>query len=449
MKTQDNGLLYGPEDKIPVWESGLLGLQHVLAMDVYVPPLIIAGLLSMDAAQKTGFLQVAFLACGLGTLIQTIWLLKMPMSQGPSYVPVGAVAGVYLANGASHGGMATVIGSCLVGAILLIILGLTGIYQKIINKLVPPVVGGTIIACVGLSLLPSALNDNIFQAPGNIYQNMELAAITMGALLITIALSNYFRRTRKILKAGSIVIAMFVGTLAAAHMKLFNWSLIQQAPWFSWPQFTAAYYGIHFSVMAIFTFVIIYIVLTTETMGTWFAMSSVTNEPITARQWNRGLIGEGLSCLLAALLGSTPMTGYSTNAGVVSITGVASRRVFIAVGVWFIILGFVGKLSAFLSAIPDAIIGGVFSIICMIIMLNGLKLIKTMTGNEIYIVGVPMVLTLALILVPAKVISQTPPMLQYFLKSPITIAALTAIILNLVLNWQPHWTKEKTAKILN
>ncbi|MSE22624.1 purine permease, partial [Lactobacillus parabuchneri] len=71
MKRNQNGLLYGPEDKVPVFQSGLLGLQHVLAMDVYVPPIIIAGLLSMSLAQKTGFLQAAFLACGIGTILQT------------------------------------------------------------------------------------------------------------------------------------------------------------------------------------------------------------------------------------------------------------------------------------------------------------------------------------------------------------------------------------------
>lgn len=71
MNRKQNGLLYGPEDKLPVVQSGFLGLQHVLAMDVYVAPIIMAGLLSMGAAQKTGFLQAAFIACGIGTILQT------------------------------------------------------------------------------------------------------------------------------------------------------------------------------------------------------------------------------------------------------------------------------------------------------------------------------------------------------------------------------------------
>jgi NCS2 family nucleobase:cation symporter-2 len=130
------------------------------------------------------------------------------------------------------------------------------------------------------------------------------------------------------------------------------------------------------------------------------------------------------------------MTGYSTNAGVVSITGVASRRVFVAAGFWFILLGFFGKLSALLAAIPAAVVGGVFAVIVVIIMLSGLNVIGdlNMTGNKGYIIGVPIVMTLALVFLPDKVINDAPQMIQYLLGSPITVAAVTAVILNLVLN---------------
>ncbi len=93
------------------------------------------------------------------------------------------------------------------GAIVLVLLGLSGAFQKIINTLVPAVVGGTIITCVGLSLIPSALNDNIFEATGNIYQNIELASITALTLLICVAISIRFPRVQKLFKTGSIVIA--------------------------------------------------------------------------------------------------------------------------------------------------------------------------------------------------------------------------------------------------
>lgn len=429
-------LLIGPDEKVPTGEAVLLGLQHVLAMDVYVPPIILAGLLAMGAVDSTGLLQATFLAAGIGTILQTACFMKMPVSQGPSFVPLTAAAGVVMASGGVHGGgMATLMGALLVGAILLILLGMSGIFQKIINRLVPAVVGGTIITCVGLSLIPSALNDNIFEAKGNVYQNMELAGVTALILLVCVAISIRFPRVQKLFKTGSIVIALLVGTALSAAMGRFDASSVAAAPWLSLPQRTVFHWGMHFDLTAILTFIIIYAILTTETTGTWFAMGAVTNHTITKKQWNRGIIGEGLSCLVATITGTTPVTGYSTNAGIVSITGVASKRVFIAAGGWFIILGFCTKLSAFLAAIPAPVIGGVFAIITVTIMLNGLNVIRNLkTGeSDLYIIGLPIVITIALVLVPKKIVSAAPQMVQYLLGSPIAIAALLAIILNLLM----------------
>lgn len=429
-------LLIGPDEKVPTGEAVLLGLQHVLAMDVYVPPIILGGLLAMGAADSTGLLQATFLACGIGTILQTAYFMKMPVSQGPSFVPLTAAAGVVLASGGLHGGgMSTLMGALLVGAILLILLGLSGFFQKIINRLVPAVVGGTIITCVGLSLIPSALNDNIFEAKGDVYQNMELAGITAAILIICVAISIRFPRVQKLFKTGSIVIALLVGTAISASMGHFDASSVAAAPWFSLPQRTIFHWGIHFDMTAIFTFIIIYAILTTETTGTWFAMGAVTNHEITDKQWNRGIIGEGLSCLIATITGTTPVTGYSTNAGIISITGVASKIVFVAAGVWFIILGFCTKLSAFLAAIPAPVIGGVFAIITVTIMLNGLNVIRNLKVREsdLYIIGLPIVITIALVLIPQKIVHGAPQMVQYLLGSPVAMAAITAIVLNLIM----------------
>ena len=426
-------LLIGPDEKVPTGEAVLLGLQHVLAMDVYVPPIILGGLLAMGAADSTGLLQATFLACGIGTILQTAYFMKMPVSQGPSFVPLTAAAGVVLASGGLHGGgMSTLMGALLVGAILLILLGLSGFFQKIINRLVPAVVGGTIITCVGLSLIPSALNDNIFEAKGDVYQNMELAGITAAILIICVAISIRFPKVQKLFKTGSIVIALLVGTAISASMGRFDASSVAAAPWFSLPQRTIFHWGIHFDMTAIFTFIIIYAILTTET---WFAMGAVTNHEITDKQWNRGIIGEGLSCLIATVTGTTPVTGYSTNAGIISITGVASKIVFVAAGVWFIILGFCTKLSAFLAAIPAPVIGGVFAIITVTIMLNGLNVIRNLKVREsdLYIIGLPIVITIALVLIPQKIVHGAPQMIQYLLGSPVAMAAITAIVLNLIM----------------
>ena len=389
----------------------------------------------MGAADTSGLLQSTFLAAGIGTLLQTCLFMKMPVSQGPSFVPLGAAAGIVLATGNINQGMGTLIGSSIIGALLLIVLGVTGIFQKVISKLVPAIVGGTIITCVGLSLIPSALNDNIFEATGNVNQNILLASITALTLLVAASISIRFQKLQRIFKTGSIILALLVGSGVAALMGRFNWNTVSSAPWVGLPSRTIFHYGVHFSLSATITFIIIYAILTTETTGTWFAMGAVINHKLTDKQWNHGIIGEGISCLVAAFAGTTPVTGYSTNAGVISITGIASKRVFIYAGVWFIVLGFFSKISAFLSAIPAAVIGGVFAIICVTIMLNGLNVIRHLKTNErdIYVIGIPIIFTIALVLLPTNVTSQAPQIVQYLLGSPIAVAAIAAIILNLVM----------------
>ncbi|TGD25394.1 purine permease [Companilactobacillus suantsaicola] len=436
MENKKSTLLVGPDDKIGATEAGFLGLQHVLAMDIYVPPIILAGMMAMGVGDQMNLLQSTFLAAGIGTILQTFIFMKMPVSQGPSFVPLGAAAGVVLGSGGLKGnGMGTLIGALLVGSIILIILGATGVFQKIINKLVPALVGGTIITCVGLSLIPTALNSNIFNAPGNINKNMILAAVTALTLLVSVAISLKFKKVERFFRTSSIILALGVGTLVSTMMGMFDWKTVTSAPWFGVPNGTILHWGINFSPSAIITFIIIYAVITTETTGTWFAMGAVTNHEITNKQWNHGIIGEGLSCMVAALLGTTPVTGYSTNAGVISITGVASKRVFLFAGIWFSILGFFSKLSAFLAAIPAPVIGGVFAIITVTIMLNGLNVIRGIetTDRDLYIIGIPIILTLALVLLPANVTKNAPQILQYLLGSPIAVAAIAAIILNLVM----------------
>lgn len=435
MTTHNKQLTIGPDESISNQEAGLLGLQHVLAMDVYVPPVIIAGLLAMSMGAKTGLIQATFLAAGIGTIIQTKYFMKMPVSQGPSFVPIGAIAGVYFASGAANGGMATVLGASVIGALILILLGLTGLFQKIINSLVPQFVGGTIITVVGLSLMPSALGDNIFKASGNVGDNLILAITTIAILVACVSLGIYFPKLQKLFKVSSIIIALLGGTLLATLMGKFDWSSVQSASWFSLPHFTMLHYGIRFSGSAILTFVIIYTVLMTETTGTWFAMSAVTETPISKKQWNHGIIGEGLSCLIAAVLGGSPVTGYATNAGIVSITGVASKKVFISAGIWFIIFGFFNKLAAFLSAIPAPVIGGIFAIICATIMLNGLNVLRTRQQEErdMYIIGIPIIICIAIIIMPQSLVKATPQIVQYLLGSPISICAIAAIVLNLIL----------------
>lgn len=434
-ETKNNGqsLMVGPDDKVSPGKAILLGLQHVLAMDVYVVPFIIAMLISLQADQSTALIQSTFIAAGIATIVQTYFCMKLPVAQGPSFIPIGAIVGIYAASGGGVNGWSTVLGASLIAAILVIVLGFTGIFNKLVKSFVPPIVGGTIIFVVGLSLMPVALNDNIYNAAGaTVSQNVYLALISGATLILCVMLGSLFQKKGRVFRVASVIIALIAGSIAASFMGVLSLSSVAEAKWFSLPQIPFVDFSFSFNSSAIITMVIIYIVLMAETTGTWFAVSNVIDKPLTDKNINRGVIGEGIGCLVASLLGTTPVTGYSTNAGIISITGVASRIVFIVAGAWFVLFGFSSKLSALISSIPSAVIGGVFVIVCGVIAISGMKVMKNVSigEKEMYVIAVPMILTLALTFIPEDFLYSLPTTLQYLFNSPVATAAIAAILLN-------------------
>lgn len=430
MSKNKNHLTIGVEENIPFSQSLILGLQHVLAMDVYVPPFILATAIALSPGEATGIIQSTFLGAGIASLIQVLFYLRLPVCQGPSFIPLGAIIGIYMGTK----NLGTVLGASIVGAILVILLGYSGIYKYIVKNYIPSIVSGTIIMIVGLTLLPSAFVSNIY-IEGNgltMKQNVLLAFITAASLILFSTLGNYVNKFKRIFQISSVIIALAIGTFSAYLMGGFNTQGIKDASFFSMPKLLFLDYSIHFEISAIITMIIIYMVLLAETTGTWYAVSSVINEPLSDTQVNKGVIGEGIGCLAAALVGTTPVTGYSTNAGIISITGVASRKVFVMASFWFIGLSFLGKLSAVINSIPSAVIGGVFSVVCIIILLNGFRVVKNLdfSERELYIIGVPLMFTIGLLFIPAELKASAPQLLQYLIGSPIAVGAIVAIIMN-------------------
>lgn len=428
-------LTVGPNDDLSIGQSALLGIQHVLAMDVYVVPFIIASIIGLTTKESSALIQSTFIAAGIATIIQSYFCMKLPVAQGPSFIPIGAVAGIYFANNQSGNGWGTVLGASLIGALLVIILGLTGIFNRLIKTFVPPIVGGTIIFIVGLSLMPVALSDNVFTASGDLGQNILLAVIAASSLVLFAMIGSRFPGKGRIFRISSVILALVIGCLAAQFMGILDLSQVSKAQLISVPSVPFVDFHFSFDLSSILTMVIIYIVLMAETTGTWFAVSNVCEEPLTDENINRGVVGEGIGCFISSMLGTTPVTGYSTNAGIISITGVASKKVFVAAGAWFVVFGLSGKLSTLISSIPSPVIGGVFVIVCGIISISGIKVIKEVdiSEKEMYVIAIPMILTLALTLIPKEFIQSLPQFLQYLFGSSVATASIAAILLNRLL----------------
>ncbi|WHZ00806.1 nucleobase:cation symporter-2 family protein [Neobacillus sp. YX16] len=426
---QNTNIIVGVDEKIGWGKALLLGMQHVLAMDLYIAPIIIAGLLALDTMNTTFFIQMCFLAAGIATLIQTIGGLRLPVVQGPSYVPIGALAAI-----GGKLGMGAVFGSLLPGALLIAILGYPlKWFAKSVKKIIPPLVGGTVIVIVGISLMPSAFN-SIYNAPGNVGHNVLIAFVSAAVLIICILLGRKKKGYGTFFRLVSVILAIVAGTITASLFGSVDFSTVKEAAWFSLPSFFPFGKPV-FDLQAILTMVFIYLVILIETTGTWFVVSTVTGSELDEKRLNRASVGEGLGCFVGSLFGGTPMTGYSSNAGIIAITGVASRMAIISAGIILIALGLIPKLSAVITCVPEPVINGIFGVVCVAIVMNGMKVIQhvVIDDRNMMVIGVPILLTIGTIVLPKEILYSVPDFANYILSSGTAVGALATVILNLVI----------------
>ncbi|WNS75173.1 solute carrier family 23 protein [Bacillus sp. DTU_2020_1000418_1_SI_GHA_SEK_038] len=428
-KQSEIQLVANVDDKIPAGQAIFLGFQHVLAMDLYIVPIILAGALSMGVSDKSFLIQMTFLAAGIATIIQTKWGLKLPVVQGPSYIPLGALAFI-----GGTLGLSAMIGSLIPGAILLAVLGYFKLIGKIIEKLIPPIVAGTVILVIGVALMPVAMK-NVFYSPvGDPKANLIIAGTSALLLVIFLILGGRTGRTSKIIKLLSVLLALTGGTIVAAAYGMVDFSPVKEASWISFPKIFS--YGMPtFDISAVLTMVFIYFVILIESTGTWFAVGAVSNSEITKERINSGTAGEGLGCAIGSVIGGMPVTGYSTNAGIIAVTGVASRTAILAAGGILVILGLIPKLTTLISCIPEVVIMGVFAIVTVIIAMNGLRIIKNIdfTERNMIVVGIPVLLAIGGMVIPAEIVSLFPQFIQYLISAGMAIGAIFAVLLNLVL----------------
>nr|WP_253271162.1 nucleobase:cation symporter-2 family protein [Sporosarcina sp. D27] len=442
-KKRPDGLLIGVDEKVSYPKAIALGLQHVLAMDLYIAPIIVAGLLSLSTENTSFFVQMCFLATGLATLIQTGFGLKLPVVQGPSYVPIGAIAAI-----GGKLGLGAIAGSLIPGAIMIALLGYPlKVFAKTVRKIVPPIVGGTVIIIVGISLMPVGLN-NIYFAEGTIGQNVAIASISAGVLVTCMVLGKRLPRFGSFFRLVSVILAIVAGTIAASFFYPLDFTAVKEAAWFSLP--TLLPFGKPvFDIGAILTMMLVYLIILLETTGTWFVVSTITEEELDEKRLNRASFGEGLGCFVGSLFGSTPLTGYSSNAGLLAITGVGSRMVIMASGFILVLLGFIPKLSAIIICIPESVINGIFGIVCVAIVTNGMKIIQPIIIDDrnMIVIGVPILLTLAVTVLPKEVLATVPNWANYLLSSGISVGALATVILNLIIPVDKNLGQKQTDQV--
>jgi xanthine permease len=423
-----------PVDQVPpLARLAPLGLQHVLAMyaGAVAVPLIVGGALvgqgKLQSSDLPYLISADLLVAGIATLIQSLgfWRfgVRLPLMQGCTFAAVAPMIAI-----GSQYGITAIYGSVIASGVFMMLLA--PVFAKLL-RFFPPLVTGTVILIIGLSLMPVAAGwvgggtgSPGFGAPINI----GFAALT---LLIILLIERFAAPAFQRL---SILMGLVLGTLIAVPFGLADFSGVAEQDWIGIS--TPFHFGFPvFEVSAIVAMCIVALVIMTETTGDMIAIGEIVDKHIEPRALADGLRADGLSTLLGGVFNTFPYTAFAQNVGLVSLTGVRSRYVATFAGGVLIILGLLPKLGGVVEGIPLPVLGGAGVALFGMVAASGVRTLSKVKFNNTNILVVAIAVGIGLLpTVSGTIFDKFPDWFYTIFHSGISAGAIAAILLNLLLN---------------
>lgn len=412
-------------------KSAALGLQHVLAMyaGAVIVPLLIGGALNFTPEEMTYLVSIDIFMCGVATLLQLtvnkFFGIGLPVVLGCA---IQAVSPLILIG--SNQGIGAMYGSIIVAGIFIILI--SGVFSKI-KRFFPPVVTGTVITVIGLTLIPVALEKmgggSKTMTDFGSTKFLVLAFVTIATILIVQIYGIGFMRSI------AVLIGLLVGTGLAAFLGMANLAPVAEATWFHMPQ--PFYFGRPtFEWSSILTMILISLVSMVESTGVYFALGEITDKKIQEDDLKRGYRAEGLAVLLGGIFNTFPYTGFSQNVGLVQLSGIKNRKpIYFSAG-FLILLGLLPKIGAVATIIPDPVLGGAMLVMFGMVATQGIRMLAHVdftNESNLLVVAMSVGLGLGVTVVP-ELFAGLPETVQLFTSNGIVVASLTSIILNVLFN---------------
>ena len=408
-------------------QAAVLGLQHLLAMysGSILVPIMIAGALGYSSQQLTYLISTDIFMCGVATFLQLqlnkYFGIGLPVVLGVAFQSVAPLIMI----GQKHGSGA-MFGALIVSGVYVLLIA--GIFSKIANFF-PPIVTGSVITTIGLTLIPVAIGNMGNNSEKPTAQSLLLAAVT----ILIILLVNIF--AKGFLKSISILIGLIIGTIIASFMGLVDFAPVTQAPLVHVP--TPFYFGIpKFELSSIVMMCIIATVSLVESTGVYFALSDITNEKLDSIRLRNGYRAEGLAVLLGGIFNTFPYTGFSQNVGLVKLSGIKTRLpIYYAAG-FLVLLGLVPKFGALAQIIPSPVLGGAMLVMFGFVSVQGMQMLARVDfeHNEHHFLIAAVSISAGVGLNGSNLFNSLPTGLQMFFSNGIVMASVIAIVLNLSLN---------------
>ena len=473
------------DEVLPTAKLATLGLQHVLVMyaGAVAVPLIVGRALKLESEQVSLLISADLFVCGIVTLIQSFGLtqwfgIKLPVMMGVTFASVGpmvAMAGAHPGMDGARAIFGAIIGAGIVAMLIAPIMGR-------LLRFFPPVVTGTIIAIIGISLMrvgvgwalgppaPFAQSTDVVKLVAMVDSAKAAAAlaaasappgaaataaqIKLGAIplisnpnygaLDNMAIAGFVllvvlllvRFGRGFIANISVLLGIVVGCCVAVAVGKMNFDKVGKAHWvdvvlpFSFGMPT-------FDPVMILTMSLVMVVVMIESVGMFLALSELTGKPINPRQLTAGLRTDGLGTLIGGIFNTFPYTSFSQNVGLVGVTGVRSRFVCVAAGFIMIGLGLLPKMAALVESVPTFVLGGAGIVMFGMVAATGIRILTNVDFRNnrynLYIVAISIGAGLIPLVAP-RWTQQMPHELHPLLESGILLTAVVSVLLNFFFN---------------
>ncbi len=440
--SHNHDLVYQLNDRPPLPQTFFAALQHMLAMFVGIitPPLIITSTLGLNADDTRYIVSMSLLMSGIASFIQTrrfgpvgSGLLSV---QGTSFNFLGPIiaSGLALKQAAMPETqmLGTLFGTLLLSAISMVVVSRC---LHLVKRVITPLVTGIVVLLIGLTLIKvglismgggfDAMQDGSFGSGENL--------LLSGVVLLSMVLLQ--RSKNPWLRLSAIVLAMLVGYVVAFFLGRLH--AVQPAEhFFALPRLLP--FGLGFDWQLCIPIVIIFVVTALEAIGDMTATSDVSGEPVEGPVYlariKGGVLSDGLNSMLAALVGTFPMSVFAQNNGVIQLTGVASRFVGLFIAGMLVLLGLLPGVAVFIQQIPEPVLGGATVVMFGTIAAAGVRIIarESLDRRALMILAVSLAMGLGVAQVP-EVLQHLPALLKSVLSFGVATGGITAILLNLLL----------------
>ena len=429
------------DEVLPLRKLLPLGLQHVLVMyaGAIAVPLIIGSALKLPKDQIAFLIAADQFCCGIVSIIQSMGIgkvgIRLPMMMGVTFT---AIAPIIVAGQSL--GMTAVFGGVICAGIF------TLLVAPFIGRMIrwfPPVVTGSVVLIIGVSLMQVGINwaaggNPMIHGPNGMIPNPAYGvpqhlAIAGIVLLTTLAVVAIFRGFLGHLAA---LIGMVVGFVIALSLGDISFEGLRTASWFQLIE--PFHFGFPtFDLMTVLTLCIVMVVIMIEGVGQFLAIGEIVGKPVGKDDIARGLRTDGLGGIIGGVFNTFTYTSYAQNVGLVEMTGVRSRWVCVTAGAILIVLGCVPKLAFIAASIPPYVLGGVAIVMFGLVAATGVRIFSHVdfvrNRKNAYVVAVSLALGM-IPLVSNRFFSQLPPVVDKFMHNGILLGTLTAVLVNFALN---------------